>query len=52
VKVLKVVFIPDSVTEIGDNAFSDCDNLKVVSVPHNLTNIGKNAFGNAEVVAR
>lgn len=38
--------IPDSVTEIGKHAFSNCDNLKKVDIPESVTNIGEQAFAN------
>ena len=38
--------IPDSVTSIGDRAFSECYNIKSVTISNNseLTKIGKSAF--------
>ncbi|MBQ3085827.1 MAG: leucine-rich repeat domain-containing protein [Clostridia bacterium] len=43
---LTVVTIPASVTEIAEDAFSDCDNLQVVSFAQDsvLTSIGEDAF--------
>ena len=38
--------IPDSVTEIGRNAFRNCTSLKEVHIPDSLTWIGRNAFRN------
>lgn len=38
--------IPDSVTSIGDWAFSDCDSLTCVTIPDSVTNIGDSAFRN------
>lgn len=37
--------IPDSVIQIGDSAFGDCDNLTNITIPNSVTNIGRNAFG-------
>jgi hypothetical protein len=37
--------IPDSVTHIGDWAFSDCNGLTRVSIPNSVTHIGDWAFG-------
>ena len=36
--------IPDSVTSIGDNAFSGCKFLQSVTIPDSVTSIGDNAF--------
>lgn len=36
--------IPDTVTEIGRNAFSDCSELTGITIPENVTEIGDHAF--------
>jgi hypothetical protein len=36
--------ILDSVTNIGDNAFFDCDSLTSVTIPNSVTSIGGSAF--------
>ena len=36
--------IPNSVTEIGDGAFSYCTNLKEIVIPDGVTSIGRDAF--------
>ena len=39
------VTIPDSVTEIGNEAFYGCTTLTSVTIPDSVTSIGKSAFG-------
>jgi len=41
---LQSVTIPDSVTSIGDSAFSNCSSLHSVTIPDSVTNIGDWAF--------
>ena len=36
--------IPNSVTSIGDSAFSNCKNLTSIHIPNSVTSIGDNAF--------
>lgn len=45
-KTISQVFIPNSVTTIGDKAFYSCSNLTTVTISENsqLTTIGDNAF--------
>ena len=38
------VTIPDTVTEIGSNAFSDCKQLSTVQLSNNLVKLGSSAF--------
>ena len=38
--------IPDSVTEIGSSAFSDCSSLTRVIIPASVTEVGASAFRN------
>ena len=40
--------IPDSVTTIGEDAFSDCESLTSVTIPDSVTTIGDNAFRNCD----
>lgn len=42
---LTSVTIPESVTEIGDSAFSNCKSLQSVIISGRATKIGKDAFG-------
>lgn len=41
---LRSVRIPESVTKIGNNAFSNCLNLKEITIPNSVTSIGDGAF--------
>ena len=41
--ILSIV-IPEGVTEIGQYAFDDCDELTTISLPHSLKKIGNRAF--------
>jgi len=36
--------IPNSVTNIGDSAFSGCNGLTSITIPNSVTNIGESAF--------
>ena len=40
--------IPNSVTAIGDQAFSDCSGLTSVTIPNSVTSIGEYAFASCE----
>lgn len=40
------VVIPESVTNIGEEAFSDCSRLTSISIPEGVTSIGQYAFSN------
>ena len=42
------VTVPDTITEIPDNAFYYCDNLTNVTLPETLISIGKDAFCRCE----
>ena len=47
-KVADLYTIPDSVTNIGENAFRGCNNLKNVAVGNSVTSIGSYAFYNCD----
>lgn len=36
--------IPNSITHIGDGAFSDCTYMRCITIPENITHIGKDVF--------
>ena len=40
--------IPDSVTSIGDRAFSECSSLQSVTIPDSVTSIGDHAFSGCD----
>jgi hypothetical protein len=41
---LTSIVIPNSVTNIGERAFEDCDGLTSIEIPNSVTSIGKEAF--------
>ncbi|MEE0084886.1 MAG: leucine-rich repeat domain-containing protein, partial [Paludibacteraceae bacterium] len=41
---LKSIKIPESVTSIGNSAFSGCSSLKSIKIPEGVTSIGNEAF--------
>ncbi|MBQ9518205.1 MAG: leucine-rich repeat domain-containing protein [Eubacterium sp.] len=41
----KSTVIPDTVTKIGDSAFTECINLTSINIPDGVTSIGPHAFG-------
>ena len=45
-KNIKVVYIGDNVTSIGNCAFADCSNLLRIELPNNMDSIGEYAFTN------
>lgn len=49
---LRSVTLPDTVTSICANAFSDCPNLKKCSIPDSVKEIGEKAFQNSPVVEK
>ena len=40
--------IPESITEIGEEAFNACDSLTSIIIPENVTSIGAEAFRHCE----
>ena len=40
----RTITVPDSVTEIGSYAFSECKNLRQIDLPDSVTVLGNNAF--------
>lgn len=45
-KKFSEIKLPDTLTEIGDYAFSDCGELTRISVPASVTRIGNSVFAN------
>ena len=43
---IKGAVIPEGVTEIGENAFAECESLVCISLPSTLKTIGRGAFAN------
>ncbi len=43
---IREVVIPDTLVEIGDDAFAQCNNLTKVTFGKNLRKVGENAFAN------
>ena len=43
-KKIKAIFIPNSVTSIGNSAFCGCENLTSIVIPDSVTSIGNAAF--------
>ena len=50
-RTITSVVIPDTVTRIGDYAFSNCSNLESVTMPDDLEEIGFRAFNACESLA-
>ena len=45
---IRSVIISDGVTNIGDEAFSDCSSLTSVTIPNSVTSIGEGAFSDCK----
>ena len=41
---LTEVVLPEGLTHIGDDAFTNCNNLKAITIPASVTSIGANSF--------
>lgn len=48
---LKTVMLPNTITSIGYNAFSDCRNLSQINIPTSIESIGGNAFSNTSLTS-
>ena len=44
------LIIPNTVTSIGDYAFSGCSSLTSVTIPNSVTHIGDEAFANCDIL--
>lgn len=42
------ITIPDTIREIGDKSFLQCENLTTIKLPSNLQSLGKMAFGHCK----
>lgn len=45
---IEYVELPDTITKIGNRAFSHCENLKEIVLPDSITSIGQQAFWQCE----
>lgn len=50
-QTVKCVIMPDTVTTIGEHAFTDCINLQTVELSESLTHIGRFAFQGCSALA-
>lgn len=49
---IREIEIPETVTEIGEYAFSNCETLRNIQLPENLEIIGDRAFQNCSILKR
>lgn len=47
---MRVAFIPDGCSEIGDYAFKDCTRLEQIRIPASVTEIGTDIFSGCSTV--
>ena len=47
---LKSITIPNSMRNIGENAFQDCKGITSVNIPNSVTNIGNYAFSGCKAI--
>ena len=47
---IKTVSLPDSVEEIGEYAFANCEGIRILRMPSHLRSIGSHAFSHCEPV--
>ena len=47
-----VIRLAGVVTEIGDSAFNNCDNLKTLNINDSITSIGQNAFSGCDALSQ
>lgn len=45
---LREVYLPSTITVMGESAFSDCDSLRTVEMPDDVTSIGRYAFASCD----
>ena len=38
------IWLPDTITEIGQEAFKDCSNLKIINIPQSVKTLGRRMF--------
>ena len=48
-KKLTEFTVPDGVTELDDNEFSDCTTLKIITIPNSVTTVGQKVFNNCPI---
>ena len=46
---LEEVYLPQSLTSIGEQAFMNCTNLKTINIPDGVVSIGSNAFNSCSI---